>query len=129
MHLSMLVIPHFLRRERSTIINVSSGLAFLPLAFMPTYCATKAVLHSFTRSLRTQLSDTPVDVVEIIPPMVNTDLGGKGLHDAGAPLDEFADHCMTHLAAGDLELGAGASETWRLASREQLDAIYAAMNR
>jgi uncharacterized oxidoreductase len=129
MHLSMLLVPHLLSRPRATIVNVSSGLAFVPLAFMPTYCATKAALHSYTLSLRKQLAATSVRVVEIIPPMVNTDLGGKGLHDEGAPLDVFSDHCLARLAAGDLELGYGFSEKGRLASRAELDAIFEGMNR
>jgi uncharacterized oxidoreductase len=61
--------------------------------------------------------------------MVNTDLGGKGLHDAGTPLDEFADHCMKRLAAGDREFGLGFSEKARLSSRAELDATFGAMNR
>lgn len=129
MHLSMLLVPRLLQRSSAAIINVSSGLAFSPIAFMPTYCATKAALHSFTLSLRRQLADTAVAVVEIVPPMVNTDLGGKGLHDDGVPVDEFADHCMKHLEAGDVEFGFGFSETARLASRQQLDQIFAGMNR
>ena len=129
MLLSMLLIPHLATQKSPVIANVSSGLAFAPAAFIPTYCATKAALHSFTQSLRAQLSKTPIQVVEIIPPMVNTDLGGKGLHDQGASLDGFCDHTMKHLAAGDVEFGYETSETRRLASREQLDSWFAAMNK
>lgn len=128
MHLSMLFAPHLLGRASAAIINVSSGLAFSPIAFMPTYCATKAALHSFTLSLRYQLQDSPVRVVEIVPPAVNTDLGGQGLHDHGTPLDEFADHAMARLAQGDLEFGYGFSEQARLSSREGLDETFAALN-
>ncbi len=67
-------------------------------------------------------------VVEIIPPAVNTDLGGKGLHDHGEPLDDFADHVMRHLARGDLEIGYKGSEEARTSSRDQLDKRFAAMN-
>jgi uncharacterized oxidoreductase len=123
MHLSMLFISHLLKQDSPAIMNVSSGLAFAPIAFMPTYCATKAALHSFTLSLRYQLKDTPIRVVEIIPPAVNTDLGGKGLHTFGVNLDEFADHVMNHLKNGDLEFGYGTSEEGRLAPREKLDKI------
>ncbi len=129
MHLSMLFIPHLLKQQTSAIINVSSGLAFLPLSFMATYCATKAALHSFTMSLRHQLSKTPIKVIEVIPPMVNTDLGGKGLHNEGTSLDVFADHTVKHLEAGDLEFGFGFSEKGRLASREQLNEMFLGMNK
>lgn len=129
LHLSMLLLPHLLKQKAGAIINVSSGLAFMPLAFMPTYCLTKAALHSFTLSLRHQLKGTAVRVVEIIPPMVNTDLGGKGLHDQGAPVDAFADHAFAELSKGTLEFGYQFSEKSRLASRAELDAMFANMNR
>ncbi len=128
MHLSMLFIPHLAAQKNSYIMNVSSGLAFAPLAFMSTYCSTKAALHSFTMSLRHQLKDTSIKVVEIIPPKVNTDLGGKGLHDDGAPLNDFADHCLFKLEAGDTEFGYMTSEKARLASREDIDKIFSFLN-
>jgi uncharacterized oxidoreductase len=64
-----------------------------------------------------------------VPPAVQTDLGGKGLHDAGAPLEAYVDTVMEHLAKGDLEFGFGFSEKSRTGSREQLDALFAAMNK
>lgn len=128
-HLSMLFIPHLLKQQNPSIVNVSSGLAFAPISFMPTYCLTKAALHSFTLSLRHQLRATPIQVVELIPPAVNTDLGGKGLHDDGANLDLFADHCMKKLAAGELEFGYESSETRRVAAKEATDPFFKAMNR
>lgn len=64
------------QKETAAIVNVSSGLGFVPIAFMPVYCATKAGLHSFTVSLRHQLKGTSVKVFEIIPPAVDTELGG-----------------------------------------------------
>ncbi|MDQ3292404.1 MAG: SDR family NAD(P)-dependent oxidoreductase, partial [Bacteroidota bacterium] len=77
-HLAMLFIPHLQQKPKSYIINVTSGLAFAPLAQAAIYSATKAALHSFTLSLRRQLRDTPVKVLEIVPPAVQTDLGGVG---------------------------------------------------
>ncbi len=129
MHLSHLFISHLKSQASPAIVNVSSGLAFSPISFMATYCATKAALHSFTLSLRHQLRNTGISVIEIIPPSVNTDLGGKGLHDDGAPLDAFADHVMTKLAEGSLEFGYGFSEKSRLASRADIDQLFANMNR
>ena len=128
MHLSMLLIPHLLKQKNPSIINVSSGLAFAPISFMPTYCLTKAALHSFTLSLRHQLKASPIEVVELIPPAVNTDLGGKGLHTAGVNLDDFSDHCMNCLAAGELEFGYESSEKRRLAVKEAIDPFFKVMN-
>jgi uncharacterized oxidoreductase len=114
LHLSMLFIPHLLKQTEGTIVNISSGLAFKPLSFMPTYCATKAALHSFTISLREQLKTTHISVVEVIPPVVKTDLGGKGLHDGGVDADEFAQHIVVQLSLGQTEIGYGPSDELRL---------------
>ena len=127
-HLSMLLVPHLLTQPRSAIVNVTSGLSFVPMARAPIYSATKAALHSFTLSLRHQLSNTPIQVVEIVPPAVNTDLGGPGLHTSGVPLDEFADAVMARMQAGDLEITYGFSQQASRASREQLDALFNRMN-
>ena len=127
-HLSALLLPHLLAQSAAAIVNVTSGLAFVPARFAPVYAATKAALHSFTMALRVELAKTTVRVVEIVPPMVNTDLGGVGLHDAGTPVDEFADAVMARVAAGELEVGFGFSEMSRNASREQLDETFRRMN-
>lgn len=108
-HLSRLFLPHLRTVERAAIINVTSGLSFVPKTDVAVYCATKAAVHSFTLSLRELErarerpagSPGPVRVVEIVPPAVNTDLGGPGLHDFGAPLDEFADSVFKDLARGE----------------------------
>ena len=127
-HLSILFIPHLLEQPEPAIVNVSSGLAFAPAAFAPIYSATKAAVHSFTLSLRHQLAKTPIKVVEIVPPAVNTDLGGAGLHTWGVPLHEFADAIMQGIGSGALEIGYGTSETNRNASRTELDEIFVRMN-
>jgi uncharacterized oxidoreductase len=67
-------LPHLKSRRGALIVNVSSGLAFIPLPISPVYCATKAGLHSFTQSLRVQLEGTSVTVIELAPPMVETPL-------------------------------------------------------
>jgi uncharacterized oxidoreductase len=125
-HLSALLIPHLLRQRKSEIINVSSNLAFVPLAPMPVYCASKAFIHSFTLSLRHQLKDTSVGVSEIIPPAVKTNLGGA--HDFGADLDAFADSIIAQLKEGKIEATYGMSERSSQASRDELDKIFAEMN-
>ena len=128
MHLSLLCIDQLRKAPQAAIINVTSGLAFSPLSFMPGYCATKAALHSFTLSLRHQLKDTSISVIEVVPPKVNTDLGGKGLHDDGAPLEEYADATFQGVLAGREEVGFGYSEGVRVASRHELDALFHRMN-
>ncbi|GAB3893778.1 SDR family oxidoreductase [Larkinella knui] len=127
-HLTVLLIPDLSRQANSAFITVSSGLAFAPLAMVPVYCATKAALHSFTQSLRHQLATTSIRVIEVIPPAVNTDLGGPGLHTFGVPVDEFADAVMHRLEQGDLEIGYGTSEKNRKASRQELDEQFNRMN-
>lgn len=74
-HLSALFIPHFLAlKKECAVVNVTSGLAFIPLKIVPVYCATKAALHTFSISLRSQLANTNVRVFEIAPPIVKTEL-------------------------------------------------------
>jgi uncharacterized oxidoreductase len=75
---------------------VTSGLAFLPLAMTPTYCATKAAIHSYTESLRWQLRKTPVEVIELAPPYVQTELlGPQQMQDPRAmPLNDFIAEVM-----------------------------------
>ncbi len=128
LHLSMLFIPQLTAQSRAAIINVSSGLAFTPMAAAPIYCATKAALHSFTMSLRHQLSQTPVEVIEVAPPAVNTDLGGPGLHTFGVPVEQFADAVFAGLAEGRLEIGYGSSERSFRMSRDEIDAAFQRMN-
>jgi uncharacterized oxidoreductase len=77
LHLSVLLIPHLRRKKESAIVNISSGLAFTPLAAVPVYCATKAAIHSLSLSLRHQLQKTSVRVFEVAPPMVATELSGS----------------------------------------------------
>lgn len=93
-HLSSLMVPHLRDKNGAAIINISSGLAFAPLAFMPVYCATKAAVHSVSLSLRHQLKDTHIKVFEIAPPSVDTELGHDRREDkdqshGGMPVDEF----------------------------------------
>ncbi|MFM9280760.1 SDR family oxidoreductase [Paenibacillus jiagnxiensis] len=120
-HLSMLFAPYFAAKEEATIINVTSGLAFTPFVIAPIYSATKAALHSFTMSLRHQLSETSVEVIEIAPPAVNTDLGGSGLHVHGEPLDAFADGIFKGLEEGKEEVGYGTSVSRLRMSRDEID--------
>jgi uncharacterized oxidoreductase len=93
--LTAALLPHLRRQPASAILNVSSGLAFVPLAFTPTYCATKAAIHSYTQSLRYQLQGTTTEVLELIPPYVATELMDGGTSDPRAmPLDAFIAEVM-----------------------------------
>ncbi|MDB5966334.1 MAG: short-chain dehydrogenase, teichoic and lipoteichoic acid D-alanine esterification [Polaromonas sp.] len=94
--LNAALLPLLARQPRATIITVSSGLAFVPLAMTPTYCATKAAIHSYTQSLRYQLKDTPIQVIELAPPYVQTELmGERQANDPHAmPLKEFIAETM-----------------------------------
>jgi uncharacterized oxidoreductase len=127
-HLSALLLPHFGRQARATVVNVSSGLAFVPAVFAPVYAATKAAIHSFSMSLRQELARTNIRVIEIVPPTVDTDLGGAGLHKKGVPVDAFVESVMTRIAAGEVEVGFGFSEEMRKGSRESLDEAFRRMN-
>jgi uncharacterized oxidoreductase len=121
-HLSMLFAPFFASKgEKAAILNVTSGLAFTPMAIAPIYSAAKAAMHSFTMSLRLQLADTEVEVIEIAPPAVNTDLGGAGIHTFGAPVDEFADGIFEGLKEGKEEIGYGTSAKALRMSRDEID--------
>lgn len=91
MRLTDALLPHFLKQKSAVIMTVTSGLAYLPLAMTPSYCASKAAIHSYTQSLRYQLRDTAVEVIELAPPYVKTHLmGDRQANDPNAmPLDEF----------------------------------------
>ncbi len=97
--LTAALLPHLRSRPKATIMTVSSGLAFVPLAFTPTYCATKAAIHSWSQSLRAQLKDTGVGVIELAPPAVATDLmPGHEADPRSMPLDAYIDEVMALLA-------------------------------
>jgi uncharacterized oxidoreductase len=97
--LTAALLPLLLAQPRATVITISSGLAFVPMAITPTYCATKAAIHSYTQSLRFQLRDTAVQVVELIPPYVQTELMGAGqaADPRAMPLPEYIAETMNLL--------------------------------
>jgi len=91
-------VEHLQTRPDATIVTVSSGLAFTPLKVTPSYNATKAAIHMLSESLRLQLADTSVKVVELVPPSVRTSLlPGQESSDFAMPLDEFVDEVVTLL--------------------------------
>jgi uncharacterized oxidoreductase len=92
--LTAALLPQLEKQPHSVIMNVSSGLAFVPLALTPTYCATKAAIHSYTQSLRYQLKGTQIEVLELIPPYVATDLLDGDPGPRAMPLDQFIRETM-----------------------------------
>lgn len=112
----------------TTILNVTSGLSFVPLTKVPVYSATKAFFHSFTLSLRHLLTPRNIDVIEVIPPALNTDLGGKGLHDHAPSVSGFIDAVFAQLMEGKQELTYGFSEGMARATPDELKAAFNRMN-
>ncbi len=115
-------------KSLNTIINVTSGLAFVPFSKIPVYCATKAFLRSFTLSLRHSLKSTKIEVIEMIPPALNTDLGGKGIHDAHPPVSEFVESVFKQMKEGKTELTFGMSEGRVNANNESIAEYFKRMN-
>ncbi|MGZ3879931.1 MAG: SDR family oxidoreductase [Flavisolibacter sp.] len=112
----------------NTIVNVTSGLAFVPFAKVPVYCSTKAFFRSFTLSLRHLLKEKSVEVIEVVPPALNTDLGGKGLHDAHPPVSEFVESIFQQLKEGKDELTFGFSEGRVKANNETISEYFKRLN-
>ena len=115
-------------KSLDTIINVTSGLAFVPLSKIPVYCATKAFMRSFTLSLRHSLKSTGVEVIEMIPPALNTDLGGKGIHDAHPAVSDFVESVFQQMKEGKTELTFGTSEGRANANNDTISEYFNRMN-
>ncbi|HMK24479.1 MAG TPA: SDR family NAD(P)-dependent oxidoreductase [Chitinophagaceae bacterium] len=115
-------------KSLTAIINVTSGLSFAPLTKVPVYSASKAFFHSFTLSLRHLLKEKNIEVIELIPPALNTDLGGKGLHDFAPPVSDFINAVFKQLEEGRTEIGFGFSEAMIKAGPEELQKAFARMN-
>ncbi|WP_034915797.1 SDR family oxidoreductase [Erwinia sp. 9145] len=130
--LTAALIEHLLQQPHAAILTVSSGLAFVPLSLTPTYCATKAAIHSWTQSLRYQLRDTCVQVTELIPPLVQTELMGKkhATNPAALPLADFIRQTMSILhARPDInEVLVEKVKPQRFAERGDYPAFYQAFN-
>jgi uncharacterized oxidoreductase len=127
-HLSALLIPHLRRQKAAAIVNISSGLAFTPMAVVPVYCATKAALHSLSVSLRYQLRGTTVRVLEVAPPMVATELAGSRRrpesHDQAMSAETVAAGIIEALEQDEQEVALGAAHNLR----EQREALFTAIN-
>jgi short-subunit dehydrogenase involved in D-alanine esterification of teichoic acids len=82
-------LPYLAAKQDATVLTVSSGLAFVPLALTPAYSATKAAIHSYTESLRIQLAGTGVQVIELVPPAVQTTLMNQQDNPQAMPVDDY----------------------------------------
>jgi uncharacterized oxidoreductase len=112
----------------NTIINVSSGLAFVQFTKVPVYCATKAFLHSFTLSSRYLLREKNIEVIELIPPALKTDLGGVGLHDTQPPVSDFIHAVFEQLKEGKTEITFGFSTAMANGNHDEIKAVFNRMN-
>jgi uncharacterized oxidoreductase len=128
-------LPHLKKKENAVMVNVSSGLAFVPLARYPIYCATKAAVHSLTLSMRRQLEASGVKVIELIPPYVETELGGPNktaVENVGAPkpmpLSAFIEEAMTELAGDGDDVAIGMAKSLAAASGNEMKKAFAGMN-
>lgn len=104
--MSAAILPHLLRQPRSALFTVTSGLAYVPLTAAPTYCGTKSAVHAWTMAMREQLKGTSVEVIELAPPYVQTEL--LGAHQAtdpnAMPLADYIGETMALLAQGETEV-------------------------
>ncbi len=124
-------IPILINRENSAIINISSGLGFVPLARFPIYSATKAAIHSFSMSLRKQLEGTNLKIFEVIPPTVyDTELKGKPLDktDWMVSASEVSSAVIDGIRNGEYEIAIGPAKKWSKSSREELDKFFNDVN-
>ena len=130
--LTAALLPHLKRQASATVINVTSGLAFVPLTATPTYNATKAALHSYSQSLRFQLRETPVQVIEWVPPAVATDLmPGHAQNPNSMPLDAFISESMALLSANPEAEEICVDDVQRLRNAEksgQYETVFGALN-
>lgn len=115
-------------KSLNTIINITSGLSFVPMARMPVYCASKAFFHSFTISLRHLVKSRNIEVIEVIPPALNTALGGKDQHTSAPSVEEFIEAVFMQLKLGKSELAYGFSEAMTKAGPEDLQKTFDRMN-
>jgi uncharacterized oxidoreductase len=115
-------------KSLDTIINVTSGLSFVPLITVPVYSASKSFLHSFTLSLRQLMKSNNIEVIELIPPALNTNLGGKGIHKNAQSVSDFIEAVFEQLKQGKIELTFGFSEAMTKVGPDDLQKAFIRMN-
>jgi uncharacterized oxidoreductase len=131
--LTGLFVPLLRRNPNPALFYVSSGLGFVPAARMPVYSATKAAVHAFSLAIRHQLKKAGVQVVEIVPPAVDTELNpegraARGNFKANLTAQDFVAGVLKEIEAGGLEVGFGPSSRWIRSSREELEQAFQQMN-
>ena len=132
-HLCAYFIPLLQKKEEAAIFNVASGLAFIPLASTPIYCATKAAIHSFNQSLRYQLRDTSIKVFEIVPPRADTEIG-KGTTDEkyqayrGIPPSEVASATLAGMEKDEFQIIVDGAERLVMGSRTDPEGVFLQVN-
>jgi len=131
--LSGLFIPHLIGKKEASIINVSSGLGFIPVARMPVYSASKAGVHAFSMAIRHQLLKSGIKVFEVVPPAVESELNSEGRAKRGNfKIDlkpgEFVEAVMEGIKNNIFEIGYGMTAGLIKASREDLDKSFHQMN-
>jgi len=132
--LTGLLVPLLAKNRDAVVVNVSSGLGFVPAVKMPVYSATKAGLHAWSLAIRPQLARVGISVVEVVPPAVDTELNPEGRAKRGGiktgmvGAEEFVTAVMQGLAEDCREIGYGTSLRSLHASRDDLDSAFEAMN-
>ncbi len=133
-HLTLLLLPHLLQQQTAAVMNISSGLGYVPLAIMPVYCATKAALQSFTRSLRYQLKKTTVRVFDLAPPIVDTDLdqgarAARGQKSRGISAEKVAEAALSAFRHNRYDVAVMPAAILRVVARLMPNRIFAIFNR
>jgi uncharacterized oxidoreductase len=132
-HLSALFVPRLVEKQEAAIVNISSGLAFIPIVVVPVYCATKAGIHSFSISLRHQLRNTQVKVFEVIAPTTDTELdrgarGRRGQTDRGIPALKVAEATLQGMERDEYEIAVGMADMLRQAARTDFEKVFHRIN-
>ena len=125
------LIRHLMSQPHAAILNLTSALAFMPAAMMPSYCASKAAMHSYTQSLRYQLRNSSIQVIEIIPPWVQTGLQGeRGFNPKAMPLTEYIAETMDILknSPDAIEVVSERAKAMRFAERGDYDSFFQRYN-
>ncbi len=125
------LVRQLMSRPQGAILNISSTLAMVPAALLPSYCASKAAIHSYTQSLRYQLRDSTVQVIEIMPPWVQTELqGNRGMNPKAMPLNDYISETMAVLRhhPGVMEIVSDRAKPMRYAERGDYDSFFSKYN-